>query len=963
MDMIEQLRQALTPRYEALDEIGQGGSAVVFRATDTQHGRAVAIKALLPELWSRTGAERFLREIRVAAKLQHPNILPLFDSGEAEGLLYYVMPFVSGESLRSRIKRDGPLPIDDAIDIALDVSSGLSYAHGQGIIHRDIKPGNILLSEGRAVLADFGIARALQESPESRLTSHGFAPGTPTYMSPEHAGAEEVDARSDIYSLGCVLFETLVGEPPFTGRTVHAVVARHMHESPPSLTVVRPAISEPVADVVQKALSKVPADRFQTADELAVALRATAGATAGRRRPKHGATRSWLSYVALALLAMVAGVTLPRWFSNDPVLDENRIVVFPFVARGDAEVEAGWDVALAIGTALEQTEPLRWIDGWDWLPAEVRADPSLLTPDLSEAIAAARGAGRWLTGVIRPTADSTAVTIRLHNAESTEFISQATAWGAVGRPAYDIALGAIRRILPGLIEPGRTIDLTPLTDRAPAAVALTIQGDRSYRSSRFEEALDFYERAVAEDSLMAVAAARGARAASWLHRNQQAMELAKLATRHESLLPERHQRFVRGVLAYESGDADAAVHQLTEAALADPRWSEPAALLGETYYHLFPTGASARVDAERAFSDAVQRDSTFAPPLYHLIGMKIAAGDVRRAETLTARLERIVGSDDGSVRSFVRMAECVGGDADPTGWADEASQNPNGVLAGGLTMASAGAQPACAEQALRALLNRGGAWTWGALFSLQSLMLAEGRVEETVTLLDSMLATGFTAVYPLYAFDAGISGAFDEGARRSEEIARRAYGDLYRGAKGLNLWLLGTWWATQGDAETPRKLSEELERFVASPVVGREARLFADALAAHAALARGDDTAALDLLSKLRPNASPDRMFYEFHEALAPERIREARLLLEMERYQEALDMASAFDHPAPVSYLAYLAPSLGIRLRAAEALGRDDLASEYRERLRLLGWSDGDVPLSPTGPLLMFPSQRKESP
>jgi Protein kinase domain len=962
MKMMEQLRQALAPRYEDWSEIGSGGSSVVFRALDVQHDRAVAIKVLQPELWSRTAPERFLREIRVAAKLQHPNILPLFDSGKVDGLLFYVMPFVPGESLRTRIKRDGALPIGEAIGIALDVSSGLSYAHAQGIVHRDIKPGNILLSEGRAVLADFGIARALEESPESRLTSHGFAPGTPTYMSPEHAGAEEVDARSDLYSLGCVLFESLVGEPPFTGRTVHAVVARHLHEAPPSLTVVRPAIPESVAEVVEKSLEKVPADRYQTAEELAAALKAAEGGT-GRSRARRNATKRWLGYAALFLLVAISGISIPRFLPKTPTLDENGVLVFPFVTRGGAEVEAGWDAALAIGTALEQTEPLRWIDGWEWLPTEVRADPALLTPDLSAEIAVKRGAGRWVTGVIRPAADSVAVTIRLYDASSGEFISQATAWGRSGRPTYEIAIAAVTEILPGLIEPGRSIDLTPLTDRKPAAVALTIQGDRAYRSSRFEEALDFYARAVAEDSLMAVAAARGARAASWLHRNRQALELADLAARHERLLPERHQRFVRGVVAYESGDADGAVRELRAAVLADPRWAEPAALLGETYYHLFPTGAHARTDADSLFSEAIARDSTFAPPLYHLIGMKIASEELDEARVLTARLERTVGPEDGSVRSYIRMADCVGGDRDPEAWAVEASENPNGVLAGGLALASAGAQPACAELALRALLERGGNWTWGALFSLQSLLLAEGRVEETVTLLDSMLASGFTAVYPLYMFDAGVSGAFDAGARRAEEVSRRAFGDLYRGTKGLNLWLLGSWWANQGDAEMPKRLSEALEGFVSSPVVGREARLLADALAAEAALARQDDASALELLSSLQPNASPDRMFYEFHEALAPERIREARLLLTLERYQEALDVASVFDHPAPVSYLAYLAPSLGIRLRAAEALGRDDLVIRFRQRLTLLGWPGGDVPLSPTGPLLMFPSQDKESP
>jgi serine/threonine-protein kinase len=224
---LDRLRTALGERYAVERQIGEGGMATVYLARDLKHERQVAIKVLRPELSVSLGGDRFLREIRVAATLQHPNILGLYDSGEAEGLLYYVMPFVEGESLRDRLTKEQQLPLHDALQITREAAEALQYAHEHGIIHRDIKPENILLMGGHALVADFGIARAVEASGE-KLTQTGMAVGTPHYMSPEQAlGSDHVDARSDVYSLGCVLYELLIGQPPFTGPNSMAIMARH----------------------------------------------------------------------------------------------------------------------------------------------------------------------------------------------------------------------------------------------------------------------------------------------------------------------------------------------------------------------------------------------------------------------------------------------------------------------------------------------------------------------------------------------------------------------------------------------------------------------------------------------------------------------------------------------------------------------------------------------------------------
>ena len=261
-------------RYRLEREIGRGGMAIVWLAQDLKLSRDVAVKVLLGELAFAMGPERFKREIDVVSRLSHPNVLPIDDYGEFEGQMYYVMPFITGETIHKRLERERQLNVQDAVKIAFQVASALDYAHRQGIVHRDIKPENILLQDGEALVADFGIARAITEGGGAKLTSTGVTLGTPTYMSPEQAMADPgIDGRSDIYSLGCVLYEMLAGQPPFSGPTAQAIIARHQLDEAPSLSIVRGTIPEEVEDVVMQALAKLPADRYASAGEMAEELR------------------------------------------------------------------------------------------------------------------------------------------------------------------------------------------------------------------------------------------------------------------------------------------------------------------------------------------------------------------------------------------------------------------------------------------------------------------------------------------------------------------------------------------------------------------------------------------------------------------------------------------------------------------------------------------------------------------
>jgi serine/threonine protein kinase/Flp pilus assembly protein TadD len=274
----------LGDQYTVKRELGRGGMATVYLAQDVKHRRQVALKVLHPELAHAMGTDRFLREVETGARLVHPHVLPVFDSGEVDGLLWYTMPYIDGESLRDRLRRERQLPLDDAIRIATEVADALSYAHGHGVVHRDIKPENILLSGSHALVADFGIAKAVALAGGERLTQTGSALGTPAYMSPEQAaGDAELDGRSDIYSLGCVLYEMLAGEPPFTGPTVRALMVKHFTDPVPSVSRLRPGVPERVERATTQALAKEPVDRFASASEFARALvEAPSGARSSR---------------------------------------------------------------------------------------------------------------------------------------------------------------------------------------------------------------------------------------------------------------------------------------------------------------------------------------------------------------------------------------------------------------------------------------------------------------------------------------------------------------------------------------------------------------------------------------------------------------------------------------------------------------------------------------------------------
>ncbi|MEE8361672.1 MAG: protein kinase, partial [Gemmatimonadales bacterium] len=351
-NVTEELRTALIDRYVIEGELGEGGMATVYLAHDTKHNRKVALKVLKPELAAMIGAERFLKEIEVTANLQHPHILPLHDSGEASSFLYYVMPYVEGETLRAKLEREKQFAIDDAVELTRAIAGALDYAHRQGVIHRDIKPENILLVEGQPQVADFGIALAVSQAGGTRLTETGLSIGTPQYMSPEQAmGDRELDARSDVYSLGAMLYEMLTGDPPYMGSTAQAIVAKVITEHAPPVTATRDTVPPHVAASVDKALAKLPADRFTSASQFAEALvtpgftglTTQAAVAAGQAAPGSRRTTLALAGAVALMMVLFVGSLLTRPTAEPPQVERQRVMLY----AGDTD-----ESAILLGTAI-----------------------------------------------------------------------------------------------------------------------------------------------------------------------------------------------------------------------------------------------------------------------------------------------------------------------------------------------------------------------------------------------------------------------------------------------------------------------------------------------------------------------------------------------------------------------------------------------------------------------------------
>ncbi len=533
-DIVDRLRASLAGRYEVHRELGRGGFATVYLAADVRHGRMVAVKVLHPELIGTQQSERFLREIRVVAHLNHPHILPMLDSGEADGLLFFVMPYVEGETLRDCLAREKQLSIGEALRITAEIADGLSYAHSRGLVHRDIKPENILLSSGHAVITDFGIGRAIDQSGADRLTYTGMATGSPAYMSPEQwTASDRVDGRSDEYSLACVLYEMLIGEPPFSGASPNALMARHNMSPVPSVRLVRPNVPEAIDEAIARAMEKIPADRYATVTLFAEALAAAppparvttedpVAALAERRASsaKRHFTRARLGIPAGILLLVALGYITYRYITTEP--SYTRLVVLPFENLG-----AGDDAYLVDGITGELTNKLSGIGSLGVIARtsavqyrnsgktvreigrELRVDYLIEGSVRRELPNGDEGTIHVNTRLVR-TSDETQIWTDDYDVDAAD----------VTEVQSKIAQRVADELNLVLLAPERQRLARRATDDAQA-YDFYLRGneyyERSWSRPDVEAAVQMYERAVAIDPEYGLAYARLAQAHAWMH--------------------------------------------------------------------------------------------------------------------------------------------------------------------------------------------------------------------------------------------------------------------------------------------------------------------------------------------------------------------------------------------------------------------------------------------------------------
>jgi serine/threonine-protein kinase len=626
------LADALRDRYVLEKELGRGGMATVYLARDLKHGRQVALKVLHPELARALGSERFLREIQIAAHLQHAHILPLFDSGTADGLPYYAMPYVDGESLRARMTRERQLGLEDALRITREVAGALGHAHAQGIIHRDIKPENILLTrDGQVLVADFGIARAAEAVGGDKLTETGLSLGTPAYMSPEQAAGDgKLDGRSDLYALGCVLYEMLAGQVPFTGGTAQAMLARHAVDPVPSLRTVRSTVPPPVDQAITKALAKVPADRFATTGEFVKALSQPGAASS---RPSRVAVRGWGAAVGLAALA-AAGLLLSRSRPAPPT-DANLLAVAPFDVL-DPTLQL-WREGLVdiLSRDLDGAGPLRTVPQTVGLKRwQGRADRVS-----AESFGRRTGAGLVVFGSIGKTRDTvtlraTVLDVARQRAEADLEVKGDTA--AMGALADSLGFRILQVL--GRNRPIGAVRQVSIGSRSLPALKAFLFGEQFYRRGLWDSALVYYDQAISQDSTFAIAFRRMNLALSWSPSSSDAYRPMEEYTR-------RSVRLGRGLAPRDSllisadslgiaidqatNPADLirfryrALSVLQEAARRYPSDPEVWLDLGEARFHAPPPLGGVPGPALEAFDHAIALDPGFAPAYEHTVHLAI----------------------------------------------------------------------------------------------------------------------------------------------------------------------------------------------------------------------------------------------------------------------------------------------------------------------------------------------------
>lgn len=870
----ERVKAALADRYALVRELGRGGAATVYVAKDLKHNREVAVKVLRPELTAAVSAERFLREIEIAANLSHPHILPVYDSGTAGGVLYYVMPLVEGESLRARINRETQLPLEDALKITREVADALGHAHSYGVVHRDVKPENILLSGDHAIIADFGVARAVEMAGTDRLTETGLVVGTPAYMSPEQAsGDSRVDGRADLYSLACVLYEMVGGEPPHSGPTPQAILARQLTGEVRSLRPLRSTVSPALDRAIRRALAPAAADRYPTASDFVRSLAAgEAEPTTPPARPVGA--RLALGVVGALVLGAVAYVGLGRDGAVSSVTDDRlAVAVFPFRPTDADAAQWSEQVPDLLATVLDGTPEVRVADPWSlWRtlrPERTARAVSPVDPLEASEIAGDAGADRFVLGTVTDDAGIIRLNVRVYRAGVGEPLRAFLFDG----PADSLG-GLVQRLAVAII--GEVFPRRPATDLPGSSVAgygtQSADALKSYlrardamRRGQVDEADAAIDQAVAADSTFALALVEATTIKSWVmflsgEFFRGLMELAERAVRYSDSLSERNRLRARSALASIRTDGITAAEAATRIVQIDS--SDVDGWRRLAYYQSvygWQFGAD-EYDAVRSAERAVQLDSTFIPSLLSRAWLSVTWENPEDIRVQMVRLGQVDTTNALVRATLIALRGVLADDREFDALADTIGAAPFREWLTAIRYLRS-LRPSRAEAVLDRLRGRASPGTpqRAVLGEIARLKIAEGRIAEV----DSGIAAGDYEVQELYKnlrrffVAASIAGVGDPAVSERavawlEEYVPPDSALHYFETRPVwwTLWLVGAYHATVGDTLITQRWKEAIGTLPAGGTSSDyRGGLQAD-LDARVAARRGDLTAAVPLAER-----------------------------------------------------------------------------------------------------------------
>jgi eukaryotic-like serine/threonine-protein kinase len=626
-ELLPRLHGALGHRYRIDHEVGRGGMAIVLLAEDIKHERKVALKVLQPSLALSIGPARFLQEISIAAKLSHPHILPLHDSGEAGGLLYYVMPYVAGESLLDRLRREPRLPLPDALQIMREVADALGYAHRQGVIHRDIKPGNIMFQAGHALVADFGIARAMSKAGGNELRETGLVLGTPAYMSPEQAGGDgDVDERSDVYSMACVLYEMLAGRPLFKGSSMHQILRQHAATATDSLSGLPPGVPATVVAAIRRALSMAPSDRQASAAEFAEAIAIPdTNATPRLRR---------VALIGVTVIALAVAIATMMARSKQPVLGAASVIAILPIASAVSDTaldRLGRDLVVTLSANLDGVGEIRTLDALTVLAQT--SESGALSVEQGAALARRLGASSVVSGTIVRVRPNVRVDLGLFTADSLRQLARASVTtdpNDLTTLTDSLTWALLRGVWRARAPP--TPNVAAVTTRSVPALRAFLEGERAGLEGRWDDAADAFERAMRADSTFWLAQWRYSYARWWYLQAVDDSVLGPLYE-HRFALPERDR------LVLESWWTDTisiALSRGREAVERFPDYWPGWMQFADWLFHVGPVAGYERTEARAALENTVALNPSFLPAWENLYWVTISRDTVAARRALDA---------------------------------------------------------------------------------------------------------------------------------------------------------------------------------------------------------------------------------------------------------------------------------------------------------------------------------------